>query len=67
MLIVTGGQDGAIGAGDAEDLLAAATEAGSPATLQVCAAAGHTESPEACPEDYAGWVLGFLQGVIPPG
>ncbi len=67
VLIITGGQDGAIGPGDAESLLDAATKAGSPATLEVCAAAGHAESPEACAEDYAGWVLGFLQGVMPAG
>jgi pimeloyl-ACP methyl ester carboxylesterase len=67
VLIVTGGQDGAIGAGDAEELLAAATEAGTPAALEVCIAAGHAQSPDACGEEYAGWVLGFLQGAMPPG
>ena len=28
--------------------------------------AGHSESNETCPEDYAGWVLGFLERVLAP-
>lgn len=66
VLIVSGGQDGAIGPGDAQALLAAATEAGAPATLEICESASHAQAPEACPEDYPAWVLGFLERVIPP-
>lgn len=66
ILLIHGGADTSIGPGDAEDLLAAAEEAGSPAELKVCAAATHGTSDETCPEDYAGWVLGFLDRVLAP-
>lgn len=67
VLLINGGRDRSIGPNDAEDLLAAAEEAGSPAELEVCAAAGHARSPVECPEDYAAWVLGFLDRVAPSG
>jgi pimeloyl-ACP methyl ester carboxylesterase len=67
VLIISGGEDRSIGPNDAEDLLAEAEEAGLPVSLEVCAAAAHAESPEACAEDYAAWVLGFLSEVAPPG
>ena len=66
VLIVTGGQDETIPVQAADDLLAAAKEAGSPAELDVCEEAGHAESLETCPEDYAGWMLGFLERVLAP-
>ena len=66
VLIITGGQDGSIGANDADDLLAAAEEAGSPAELHVCADAVHAESDQTCPDEYAGWVLGFLERSLVP-
>ena len=66
VLIVTGGQDETIPVQAAGDLLAAAKEAGSPAELDVCEEAGHAESLETCPEDYAGWMLGFLERVLAP-
>ena len=66
VLIVSGGQDDTIGENDAADLLAAAEEAGSPAELHVCEEAGHAESLEVCPEDYPGWMLGFLERVLAP-
>jgi hypothetical protein len=62
--IVSGGQDVTIGENDAADLLAAAEEAGSPAELRICEEAGHAESLEACPEEYPGWMLGFLERVL---
>jgi pimeloyl-ACP methyl ester carboxylesterase len=64
LLIISGGLDSSIGPHDADDLLAAATEAGSPATLEICAAAGHGDSPASCEEDYADWLLGFLGRVL---
>lgn len=67
LLLISGGQDRSIGPGDAESLLAAATDAGSPAELEVCATAGHAGALDACPEEYAGWVLGFLDRVAPSG
>ncbi len=67
VLFITGDADDSIGPTDAEDLLAAAVAAGSPAELRRCAAAGHGGSPTACAEDYPGWVLGFLERVLPPG
>jgi uncharacterized protein len=65
-LIISGGRDTSIGADDADDLLAAAVAAGSPAELHVCAEATHAASPETCPEEYRSWVLGFLERVVPP-
>ncbi len=61
ILIISGGADESIGPDDAADLLAAAEAAGSPASLEVCADAGHAQSDEACAGDYRGWVLGFLE------
>ena len=66
LLIIHGGADGSIGRDDAELLRAAAEEAGSPTELHVCADAGHSQSNETCAEDYAAWVLGFLERVLAP-
>jgi pimeloyl-ACP methyl ester carboxylesterase len=66
LLLINAGMDQSIGPSDAEDMLAAAEEAGVPAELEVCAAAGHAASNEACAEDYPGWVLGFLDRVLAP-
>jgi fermentation-respiration switch protein FrsA (DUF1100 family) len=66
LLIISAGADTAVGSEDAERLAAAATEAGSPTELEVCADAGHGQSNQICPEDYASWVLGFLQRVLAP-
>jgi uncharacterized protein len=60
------GEDEAFGPTDADDMLSAATAAGSPAELHVCAGAGHGQSLEVCPEDFSAWVLGFLQRVLVP-
>jgi pimeloyl-ACP methyl ester carboxylesterase len=67
LLIVSGGEDDSIGPNDAQDLVAAAEEAGSPVEVEICAAAGHGDVPEQCPGDYAGWVLGFLERTIGTG
>jgi fermentation-respiration switch protein FrsA (DUF1100 family) len=67
VLIISGGQDQSIGSDDAEALRDAAAEAGSPVELQVCQAAGHARSLDECPQDYAAWVLGFLERVAPTG
>jgi uncharacterized protein len=64
LLLVYGGMDDTIGATDGDDMLAAATDAGSEAELHVCAAAEHASSLGTCPEEYAGWVLGFLERVF---
>ena len=66
VLLISGGEDGSIGPNDAQDLLPAAEDAGSPAELHICDPAAHAQSNEACPEDYPGWVLGFLQRVLAP-
>lgn len=66
LLLVYGGADDSIGATDGDELLAVASAAGSPTELQVCAAAGHSQSDSTCPGDYAGWVLGFLGRVFTP-
>ena len=66
VLLIHGGNDGSIGRGDADALLEAAAAGGSPAELHVCPDAGHAASNEACPEDYAAWVLGFLERTLAP-
>ena len=66
LLLIHAGRDSSIGPDDAEMILTAAEAAGSAAELRVCADAGHSESYETCPEDYAGWVLGFLERVLAP-
>ena len=64
LLIITGGRDGTIGENDPTDLLAAAEDATSSAELRVCKPADHAASLKDCPEQYAGWVLGFLERVL---
>ncbi|MDQ3691148.1 MAG: alpha/beta hydrolase [Chloroflexota bacterium] len=66
LLLIYGEADGSIGPDDAELVLAAATDAGSPTELEICAEAGHAESDEVCPEEYADWVLGFLERALAP-
>jgi pimeloyl-ACP methyl ester carboxylesterase len=66
VLLIYGGVDTSIGPTDGDEMLAAATEAGSSAELHICPAAGHGQSDSACPEDYAAWVLGFLGRVLVP-
>jgi pimeloyl-ACP methyl ester carboxylesterase len=61
LLLVHGDLDDSIGPSDAQDMLEAAEEAGSPVTLHVCPGAGHGGSPAACAEEYPDWVLGFLE------
>ena len=60
VLLVYGGLDDSIGPTDAEDMRAAAADAGSDVELHVCPAAGHDRSSIACAREYPGWVLGFL-------
>ena len=67
VLLVYGGADDAIGETDGTDMRDAADGAGSPVELHVCEPAGHSGSPEACVEDFGGWVLGFLGRVLGPG
>lgn len=64
-LIVSAGRDNAIGPDDAEDLLAAARSRGGDVELQVCADAGHAASLTTCSDDYAAWVLDFLERALP--
>ena len=64
VLIITGGRDDTIGENDAGDLLEAAEEAGSPASLRVCEEAGHGNTLEMCPESYERWLLRFLERAL---
>jgi pimeloyl-ACP methyl ester carboxylesterase len=66
LLLIYGGADDAIAPNDAEEMLAAAEAAETPAELHVCEAAEHAKSWEACASDYGSWVLGFLQRTIGP-
>lgn len=61
VLLVAGGRDRSYGANDPDELLAAARAAGSPAELEVCDAAGHATAPTDCADEYAGWILAFLE------
>jgi fermentation-respiration switch protein FrsA (DUF1100 family) len=61
ILFIAGGDDTSIGPTDAADLLLAAELAGVPAELQVCTDAGHAQAASVCPEEYADWMLGFLE------
>lgn len=63
-LILVGGQDGSIGPDPGERLLGAARDAGVDARLETCEAAGHAGVMEACPDEYAAWVLGFLDSAL---
>jgi pimeloyl-ACP methyl ester carboxylesterase len=67
VFFIAGGRDETITLDDAWSLAEAARAAGSPAELEICADAGHAASPDVCAEDYPGWVLGFLERVLPPG
>jgi len=67
VLLVYGGADDSIGESDGPDMRDAAEAAGSPVELHICEAAGHGGSPEACMEDFGGWVLGFLGRVFGQG
>ena len=64
VLIITGGRDETIGADDAEELAAAAEEGGSSAEVRTCEESGHAESDQTCPDEYARWVLGFLERTL---
>lgn len=64
VLLIYGGADDSIGPNDAEELRAAAADAGSDVELHVCEAAGHDRSFEACAEAWPGWVLGFLERAL---
>ena len=64
VLLVYGGADGSIGPTDGEQVRAAGAEAGTDVEFHVCESAGHGGTPAACPEEFAGWVLGFLERVI---
>jgi pimeloyl-ACP methyl ester carboxylesterase len=66
LLIIEGGQDDLIGPTDADDLLAAAQDAGADGQLEICPPAGHGESLEACAGEYRDWVLGFLSRSLAP-
>jgi len=67
VLFIVGGADDTISAEDARALADAAADAGSPTRVETCAEAGHGAAPTACAEAYPGWVLGFLERVLPPG
>ncbi len=64
LLIIAGGQDDALGASDADHLLAAARAGGADVELRVCREAGHAASLEECPDEYRDWVLGFFADAL---
>lgn len=66
VLILQGDADLAIDPTSADQLAAAATEAGVRAEVHICAGAGHSRLLEVCPDDYRAWVLGFLAQTLSP-
>jgi acetyl esterase/lipase len=60
VLILQGTADRFLQPDAAEDLAAAAREAGVPVEVQTCDGAGHSRLDEVCPDEYRTWVLGFL-------
>ena len=64
VLIISGGEDRTIGADAAQELAAAAEEAGSSAQLEICDEAGHANALETCARAYPDWVLGFLERAL---
>lgn len=64
VLILVGGADESIGDDPGGRLQAAAEKADVPVTVETCPAAGHAELLETCPDDYAAWVLGFLDSEL---
>lgn len=65
VLIVAAGEDKAVGAGDAAELVRAGQEEGASVELETCPTAGHGESVTACSAEYAGWLIGFLERSLP--
>jgi pimeloyl-ACP methyl ester carboxylesterase len=66
VLILQGDADLAIDPTSADQLAAAAAEAGVRADVHICAGAGHSRLLEVCPDDYRAWVLGFLAQTLSP-
>ncbi|MEO8247710.1 MAG: alpha/beta hydrolase, partial [Chloroflexota bacterium] len=64
VLVLVGGADASIGDDPGGRLQAAAEKAAVPVTLQTCPGAGHAELLRTCPDDYAAWVLGFLDSAL---
>ena len=64
VLLLVGGADESVGDDPGGRLRAAAEKADVPVTLETCPAAGHAELLETCPDDYAAWVLGFLDSAL---
>jgi len=66
VLLLQGGADLAIDPTSADQLSAAAADAGVQTEVHICASAGHSQLLEACPDDYRTWVLGFLARTLSP-
>jgi pimeloyl-ACP methyl ester carboxylesterase len=66
VLIIQGDADAAIDPTSADQLATIAADAGVQAELHICPGAGHAQSLEVCPDDYRGWVLGFLARTLSP-
>ncbi|MGH2463527.1 MAG: alpha/beta hydrolase [Candidatus Limnocylindria bacterium] len=66
VLILQGGADLAIDPTSADQLAAAASEAGVQADVHICLSAAHSQLLDACPDDVRAWVLGFLARTLSP-
>ena len=67
VLIIAAGNDRLVGAHDAAELLAAARKGGAAAELETCPKASHDQAIRACGDQYAGWVLNFLERSLSSG
>ena len=65
VLVIAAGNDRLIGATDSAELVAAARKGGAVAELQTCPNAPHDGAIETCGDQYAGWVLSFLERSLP--
>lgn len=66
VLIIQGDADDSIDPTSADQLAAAAADAGVQVEVHMCAGAGHSKSVEVCPDEYRDWVLGFLARALGP-
>ena len=66
VLIVQGDADTSIDPGSAQELVDAATKRGVSTEMHICPGGQHSQLLEACPDDYRGWVLGFLARTLGP-
>lgn len=66
LLVIGAGSDTSMGANDADEIAAAAADAGVNVELRECGPAPHANSIIECPAEFREWVLGFLARALAP-